>query len=1123
MFMRISPSFHHFALVTIVFSLGIQTLQAQCIGNAQAESFTCGATPAIMYASWPCGSCTHTWAPAPASGQNTAVATYQYSYGPGWGSVTTQVSVNSYNPTIPCSYGDMWQVGVGLQPNIALPALSNGPWNGDTSKTWIYTRDYLNPGPQASGYFVFYPSWSVTGGSIVRTRNVLQGIYYHDSVLVKWNGSAAMSLHESQLTQHAPQNMVSGGNCNWTPPATPIAYPSLMVFYNGGVCTGASKTFFTFPFANSTYTWSVTNGTVVGGQGTNSAQIILNGNATVTVLRDSSGTQTTANTVVTVAASSINLGPDQTVCQGTLANFDAGPGFTQYTWSNGATTQNISVSAPGQYSVTANINGGCVAMDTVLLNTLPVTPVNLGPDVHTCSFPVILDAGPGFASYAWSTGAISQTISAPSQATYSVTVTNANGCTASDAVIVWNSQTSVNMPATQTFCFPGSANLLPTYTNASSYLWSTGSTSAGITVSSSGTQTYSVTASNVYGCQATASTTVTSQPRPTPNLGPDQTVCPGSSVTFNAGGGYSSYLWSTFNTTQTLAVTTPGTYRVTVTAANGCTGSDTVQLFNYGFVAPNLGPDINVCQPNAALNAGSGYSTYQWSTGAITQTITVNASGTYSVTVTDVNGCSGIDAINVSFNSIVMTLGPDQTVCQPQTVVLNPQLAGNFTYSWSTGATTATLTLSNPGSYNVRLAATNTFGCIARDTVLVTILPTPSINLGGDTIICADTTMTLDAGSGFTSYAWNTGPVTQSIVVTGGHYEIAATAANGCIARDSINISGMIDCVFPGDVNYDHNVDLMDVLALGSVMGVSGASRANASPSWYGQFCYNWNWSVVNSVNAKQADTDGNGVITPGDTAAIQWNFGSTHTRTGTVAGAQGQIRIVPLNPNVVGGDIARFGVYYEDANGIGLDSVYGLALQLAWPSTGLSGAGLVSVDYSNAWFAPGTNRLDFSRTDANSARLAIVRVSGTDTSGQGLLMVLSYQTDSNMAPGNAVSFAPSVIASTGVSRHLTENVPSDVVVPITVTGAVAVGPQILTHVRVWPIPANETIHVAYEGNNVRRIQLVNLMGQVVIDQITDTPGEYTLDVSRLPAGTYCLQVQTDNGLMTKNVVVARN
>ncbi|MEY3444590.1 MAG: hypothetical protein RLZZ519_2871, partial [Bacteroidota bacterium] len=725
-------------------------IDAQCYGNAQAESTVCGSTPTTIPVFSTCGNCTHTWSPAPLSGQGTALATYQWNPTPGFGVLTAQVSSNSYNPNVPCSYSDIWQVGVAAQPNLPLPALSNGPWNGDTSKVWIYTRNYMNPFGMTFGRVDFYPSWTVTGGVKLRSVNHRGNIYYDDSVFVKWTGPTNMHLNEAQLAFYYPQYMITSFNCNWAPPASSPSYPSLTVF-NHPVCQGSPATFFTFPFANSTYTWSVSNGTVASGQGTNSAGIILNGPATVTVQRDSAGTITTASLTLTPFVPVVNLGPDQNVCQGSSLTLTANSGFTSYQWSTGATTQSITVSNPGQYRVTATINGNCAAIDTINLTQIPTVRPNLGPNQYTCTFPVTLDAGPGYVSYAWSNGATTQVINPMIAGNYRVTVTDVNGCQSSDTAFIYNVQPSVNLPTTASYCVPGPYTVNPSYSNVSSYLWSTGATTPTIQLTATGPQTLWIRGTNTYGCIASDTIVVTGNPKPTPNIGPNQTICPGTSVTLDAGPGFTSYLWSGGPNTQTYTVSNPGSYIVTVFNAFGCLGKDTVLISNYPFTPVNLGPDINVCQASANLDAGNGYSSYLWSNGATTQSISVNTGGNYSVTVTGTGGCTSNDAINVTFSNFSFNLGNNVTVCEPQTVTLNPQLTGNFTYNWSTGASTPTVTLTTPGTYNITLTASNSFGCSAADTVSVTILPTLPSLLGGDTILCADTSITLNVGPGFSN------------------------------------------------------------------------------------------------------------------------------------------------------------------------------------------------------------------------------------------------------------------------------------------------------------------------------------------------------------------------------------
>ena len=1100
---------------------------AQCYGNPQAEAMVCSGTPITYTVSNTCGNCTHTWYGTPISGQGTATATYVHSGYFGSGTTNGYIQCDSYDPNYACWYVDVFQTSIGNEPNFPSVSIANGPWDGDTNKVWLYTRSYYNPiGLILAGDYEFTPSWTAVNGTVLQiSRDTsIYATYWKDSVWVKWDGAAQGQLIESQTTYHYGQ-YGWGFYCGWSPTPMTNSIPPMAIFHSFA-CSGSATTFYTYPYPNSTYTWSVTNGSIVGGQGTSSAQIVMNGNGTVSVVRDSMGTITNASSNVVPTIPVVNLGPDQTICQYSNTTLTADPGFTNYLWSNGSTGQSITVSAAGQYSVIADVNGACFAYDTINISNIPATLPNLGPDTIACAFPVSLDAGSGFLTYNWNNGANTQNISVNSGGVYVVSVTDANGCTTTDSIEVNNQVVSIDLGPNRDYCDPGIYYLIPISTNATSYWWSTGSTNSSLQVSGLGAQTFWLEGSNAFGCSDRDTVTLTGIPRPTVNLGADTVVCPGTSVVFDAGTGYTSYSWwPLIASTQTITTNFPTDYIVTVGSANGCTAKDTINLSNFNVVRPNLGPDINVCTPTTTLDAGSGYISYLWSNGANTQIITIASGGQYVVTATDANGCNSSDTINVTFSAPNMTLGPDTIICEPLSYTLDPQLVGVWNYVWSNGATTPTITLSGAGTYPIILNVTNNQGCAAVDTVNVTILPAPTINLGTDTVMCTDTFMVLDAGTGpgFLSYQWNTGATSQSITTNaGGVFFVEAPIANGCIVRDTIMISGLIDCVFPGDYNYDGVADLDDALTLGAVLGHSGTIRNNANLNWYGQQAYNWTYSHMQGVNAKQVDGDGNGLIEIADTMAISLNFGSTHTKSGSITTATNELEILPLNSPVVAGGIARFGVYLRGENGTNIDSLHGLALKLQWPSAGLAGPGLISTDASNSWIAASGQHFSFSKVGGNILNYAISRTANTDTSGSGLLFELAFQTDGNLPFGQQIQIMPTVIESHTVGMDLNPKGLQVSVSPMEVLGAVAIEPQILAHVRIWPIPAKDQIQIDVDGQMPRRVQLVNLMGQTVIDEVGNGRNTFKLDVSQLPAGNYCVQVQTRTGLVVKKVVIAR-
>jgi len=162
------------------------------------------------------------------------------------------------------------------------------------------------------------------------------------------------------------------------------------------------------------------------------------------------------------------------------------------------------------------------------------------------------------------------------------------------------------------------------------------------------TGTYWCSVFNTSGCSATDTVLITRGFPPTVNLGPDQAICNGQTVTLNAGNPGSTYFWSNNATTQSITVTNPGYYIVTVTSPTGCPGYDTVQVLGTSLTV-NLGPDLVLCGGNqAVLDAGNPGFSYLWNTGATSQVIVVSNPGAYSVSVTDIFGCSGSDQIQVS-------------------------------------------------------------------------------------------------------------------------------------------------------------------------------------------------------------------------------------------------------------------------------------------------------------------------------------------------------------------------------------------------------------------------------------------------------------------------------------------
>ena len=309
-------------------------------------------------------------------------------------------------------------------------------------------------------------------------------------------------------------------------------------------------------------------------------------------------------------------------------NVTGGTGVYAYQWSNGETTEYVSGLSAGTYYVVVTDENSCsVSIDVVITEPDYGPTVDLGPDINICQGDSItLDAGSGHPSYSWSTGEITQTIYADSAGTYFVIVTNANGCSATDNVVVTVNDLTINAGEDLVVCAGESVTL--TASGAVTYSWDNGVTN-GVSFIPTSTATYTVTGTNANGCSATDDVTVTvyNNYMDTVSL----TAC-------------DSYEWN--GTTYTSS----GVYIWNGTNVLGCDSTVLLNLTINELPTVDLGSDINICQGDSTiLDAGSGHPSYSWSTGKTTQTIYVGA-GTYFVTVTNANGCSATDSITINID-----------------------------------------------------------------------------------------------------------------------------------------------------------------------------------------------------------------------------------------------------------------------------------------------------------------------------------------------------------------------------------------------------------------------------------------------------------------------------------------
>ena len=516
----------------------------------------------------------------------------------------------------------------------------------------------------------------------------------------------------------------------------------------------------------------------------------------------------------------VDLGNDTSFCSGNSLTLDAGNPGASYLWNDASSSQTLSVNAIGQYFVTVTNVAGCIGRDTMNVTAIDTVPfVDLGPDPTTiCGGSTLtLDAGNPGATYLWHDASSNQTFGASAIGKYYVSVTNSNGCVGSDTMNItgFSSTLSIGLGNDTSIC-AGSSLTLNANNSGSTFLWSNGSSAQTLVVNAAGQ--YYVDVTDGSGCTGSDSITVSVNALPVAALVLDLSVCldalplaltggspaatPPSSIGVYAGAGISTS--PNFDPSSAGVGKHEITY--TYTDANGCVDSATDSLEVFGLPVPDLGLDRTFCENTTLqLDPGNVGINYSWNTGANSQIISITTAGTYNVTVVDSNRCVGRDTVVIGLEPApVVDLGNDQNICASSSITID---AGNpgLQFLWNDGSTGQTLSINSVGTYSVEV--TDGVGCIGRDTMsLLSINPSPAVNLGSNTTICNGSTLTLDAGNPGASYLWHDNSTAQTFnASTIGQYSVQVTDAFGCVGYDTINITGFSSSL-PVDIGLDTSI-----------------------------------------------------------------------------------------------------------------------------------------------------------------------------------------------------------------------------------------------------------------------------------------------------------------------------
>jgi gliding motility-associated-like protein len=554
--------------------------------------------------------------------------------------------------------------------------------------------------------------------------------------------------------------------------------PTIAVSPNATICSGSNTTLTASGGAN--YNWSPATGL----SNTTIANPIANPVATTTYVVSATtpcgpGTNTVVVTVNTTTNATVSA--NTTICAGSSATLSA-TGGGNYSWTTGATTSAITVTptASTTYSVFVG-SGSCAdtASTTVTISN-GINATVTGPAVVCSGGSAILTASGG-SNYSWTTGqtGASITVTPTASTTYTVFVTSGICSGTSSITVNVGSNITALVAGSTTIC--GGSTTTLSASGGSSYSWSTGSTSATITITplASTSTTYTVFAASGT-CADTATFTVNSLPPLFTFISGNNIICQGDVSTLIASVNVpvnNTYQWSTGSTATAITVSPSVTTTYTVTGYSGtCFDTEPVTVTVVPQASAVVSPNTTICAGQSTVLTVSGGSPYSWSTGSASSSITVSPliGITYTV-IAGVGACTDTDSVSVAvIPSPTVTVSNNTTICPGDVVTLNA--SGGSTYAWSNGATSSGTTV-NPGITTTYTVVTTSGICTDTGTVKVTVSSAPvAVITGGN--ICQGLAATLTASGGGT-YLWSTGATTQTINPTiSGTYSVVVSVGS---------------------------------------------------------------------------------------------------------------------------------------------------------------------------------------------------------------------------------------------------------------------------------------------------------------------------------------------------------
>ena len=726
-------------------------------------------------------------------------------------------------------------------------------------------------------------------------------------------------------------------------------------------------------------------------------------------------------------------------------------------------------------------------------------------------------------TYSWSNGQTTGTLTNVAAATYTVTVHDASGCsgTASEAVSQPNAL-NVSVTPVNASCgaSTGSATTSVTGgTSAYTYSWSTTATTSGVT--GLAPNTYHLTVTDAHSCTATAQAVISNSSSLTLTATGIPAFCHGTAsgsanVSVTGSTGSITYSWSNGGTIASINNVPAGSYSVTVADGGGCSGTASATItdataINLSVTSVNSGCGSPNGSASATVTGGAGGYTYSWTGGATTNAITSLSASTYNVTVTDNNLCSVTSSATIT-NSGALNISTSSTPTSCSGGASGSAAAtinggtSPFTYSWSNGNTTASISNVVAATYQVTVAdnascSGTASAVVAAGTPLNTNTNTTNINCYSAANGIAS--VNVSSGTSPYQYAWNTGATTATITsLDANDYYVTVTDGNNCVAIDTVTIT---------------QPDAITIFVTATPVSCAGLTNGRATVHATGgtpNYSYLWSnsttsLSIINLVAGTYSIT-----LTDNNLCTASASFDITNpvpisglatpTNDSCNAGSDGSIILLP-----VGGSAPYT---YSWSNGSTTANISAL------PS------GVYTVTITDNVNCTGTNTTTIT---APSALTASTSATGASSQANGTATVTPA---GGTAPYTAIwSNQQTGTTITGLAIGIYTVTVTDANGCQT-TSTVTVGPVGIAEVSdeltftIYPNPAKTQVAVAATNlDKETTLVLEDILGQTLITRnIGTTSTPVILNIAEFAGGVYFVELIQDGKKAVKKLVINR-